>query len=132
MPRRNQASFTELVSIMHTLRAPGGCPWDAKQTHASLLKYIREESREVCDAVRKKDWKNLREELGDVLLQVLFHSELAAERGEFTIGDVLETLKRKLIRRHPHVFGAGRGKKISLSDLNRQWKEIKRREKSGR
>lgn len=117
---------------MHRLRAPGGCPWDAKQTHASLLKYIREESREVCDAVKREDWDNLKEELGDVLLQVLFHSELAAERGDFDVNDVLSTLKAKLIRRHPHVFGPKKNPKISLSDLNRQWKEIKAREKKKR
>lgn len=117
---------------MHRLRAPGGCPWDARQTHASLLKYIREESREVCDAVKREDWENLKEELGDVLLQVLFHSELAAERGDFDVNDVLSTLKAKLIRRHPHVFGPKRNPQISLSDLNKQWKAIKAREKKKR
>ncbi len=117
---------------MHTLRKPGGCPWDAKQTHASLLKYLREESREVCDAVKKNDWANLKEELGDVLLQVLFHSEIASERGDFDVNDVIATLKSKLIRRHPHVFSANKNPQISLSDLNKQWKEIKAKEKKGK
>ena len=129
MAARRKTTFPELVRVMHRLRAPGGCPWDARQTHASLLKYMREESREVCGAVRRKDWDNLKEELGDVLLQVLFHSEIAAERGDFDVSDVLATLKDKLIRRHPHVFGATKGQKISLSDLNRQWKRIKKEEK---
>ncbi|MBV9080756.1 MAG: nucleotide pyrophosphohydrolase [Elusimicrobia bacterium] len=117
---------------MHTLRAPGGCPWDRQQTHASLLKYIREETREVCDAVRRKDWTNLKEELGDVLLQVLFHAELASERGDFDVYEVVAGLKAKLIRRHPHVFGKDRGKKLSMEDLNRRWNEIKAREKKGK
>jgi MazG family protein len=129
--RSPKATFPELVRVMHRLRAPGGCPWDARQTHASLLKYIKEETREVCTAVRRRDWKNLKEELGDVLLQVLFHSELAAERGDFDIHEVMGILKAKLIRRHPHVFGPKKNPKISLSDLNKQWKEIKKREKKG-
>jgi MazG family protein len=132
MPDRRsekKATFPELVRVMHRLRAPGGCPWDARQTHASLLKYIKEETREVCDAVRRRDWANLKEELGDILLQVLFHSELAAERGAFDVGDVMGVLKRKLIRRHPHVFGKTAGKNISMAELKRQWKKIKKEEK---
>jgi len=127
-----KTTFPDLIDVMHALRRPGGCPWDAKQTHASLLEYMKEESREVCDAVAKKDWANLKEELGDVLLQVLFHSEIAAERGDFDVHDVLATLKSKLIRRHPHVFGAKKNPTISLSDLNKQWKEIKAKEKKGK
>jgi len=130
--RKKTSSFPDVVRIMHRLRAPDGCPWDAKQTHASLLKYLREESREVADAVRREDWTNLEEELGDLLLQVLFHSELAAERGDFTVEDVVAGLKAKLIRRHPHVFGDKRGKKMSMSELSRQWKKIKAQEKAGK
>ena len=126
---KKKPTFASLVAVMHRLRAPGGCPWDAQQTHQSLLKYLREEALEVRDAVKRTDWANLEEELGDLLLQVLFHSELAAERGVFDIHDVVSGLERKLIRRHPHVFGAKRGRKMSMSDLNRQWKEIKEREK---
>ena len=134
MPKKTtdkKATFPDLVRVMHRLRSPGGCPWDAKQTHASLLKYIKEETQEVCTAVRHRDWDNLKEELGDVLLQVLFHSELAAERGAFDVGDVMGVLKRKLIRRHPHVFGKTRGQKISMGELKKQWKEIKAQEKRG-
>ena len=124
------ATFKDLIKTMHTLRAPGGCPWDAKQTHETLLKYLREESKEVADAVRRKDWSNLEEELGDLLLQVLFHAELASERKEFDIHDVVAGLRSKLIRRHPHVFGNRRGEKLSMDDLSRQWKEIKAQEKA--
>ena len=132
MPKRrtgDKATFPELVRIMHRLRAPGGCPWDARQTHATLLKYLREETAEVCSAVRRKDWENLKEELGDILLQVLFHSELAAERGAFDVGDVMGVLKRKLIRRHPHVFGKDRNRKLSMAQLKKQWTAIKAQEK---
>lgn len=126
---KRTVSFADLARTMHRLRAPGGCPWDAKQTHTSLLRYLREETAEVCDAVRQKDWANLKEELGDVLLQVLFHSELASERGDFDVNDVISGLQSKLIRRHPHVFGHRRGEKLSMKDLSRQWKEIKEQEK---
>ena len=128
--KKKKATFASLVGVMHRLRAPGGCPWDARQTHASLLKYLREEALEVRDAVKRRDWTNLEEELGDLLLQVLFHAELASERGDFDIHDVVAGLEAKLIRRHPHVFGAKRGMTLSLEDLNRQWKEIKAREKA--
>lgn len=115
---------------MHRLRAPGGCPWDRKQTHASLLKYLKEESREVEQAVKKKDWDNLKEELGDVLLQVLFHSEIAAERGAFTIDDVMRILKHKLIHRHPHVFGKHKNEKWTAQDVLDRWDQIKAQEKA--
>jgi tetrapyrrole methylase family protein / MazG family protein len=119
--------FNELVSIMDRLRGPDGCPWDRRQSHGSLLKYLFEESGEVRQAVRKKDWKNLAEELGDVLLQVVFHSSIAAEEGNFSIRDVLKSINSKLIRRHPHVFG-----KIKVKDhkeVIKLWGKIKRREK---
>lgn len=114
---------------MARLRAPGGCPWDREQTHASLLRYLKEESKEVCDAVKKKDWKNLQEELGDVLLQILFHSNIARERGEFDIKDVMTTLRNKLIRRHPHVFGKGKKENLTAAEVKRRWKKIKEKEK---
>ncbi|MFH2202480.1 MAG: MazG nucleotide pyrophosphohydrolase domain-containing protein [Elusimicrobiota bacterium] len=122
----------DLVRTMHTLRAPGGCPWDREQTHASLLKYLREETREVSRAVKNEDWDNLREELGDVLLQVLFHAEIAREAGRFDIYDVLTTLKSKLIRRHPHVFGKTRGKKMTPLEVVRRWNILKAKEKRRR
>lgn len=90
---------------MARLRSPKGCPWDRKQTHQSLLKYLFEEAEELKESVRKKDDANMEEELGDVLLQVVFHAQIAKEEGRFTIDDVVKTLVRKLTLRHPHVFG---------------------------
>jgi MazG family protein len=113
---------------MKILLAPGGCPWDRKQTHATLLKYLKEESGEVGRAVRKKDWGNLCEELGDVLLQVVFHSALAARDGRFTLSDVIRTINAKMVRRHPHVFGGG--KLSTPAQVLRQWKKIKLGEKA--
>lgn len=117
---------------MTRLRGPKGCPWDRKQTHASLLRYLREESREVSRAVARKDWENLSEELGDVLLQILLHSEIARQAGRFSIDDVLLTLKKKLIRRHPHVFGDQRGKVLTPAQVTRNWNRIKAEEKAGK
>ena len=105
--------FSELVRIMARLRGTNGCPWDKEQTHESLLKYLREETEETVHAVRSGDPENLAEELGDVLLQILFHSQIAAESGRFSIDDVLAILRDKLVRRHPHVFGKGKKEKIS-------------------
>src|SRR5690349_2199076 len=98
-------SFSQLAKVMAKLRSQKGCPWDRKQTHESLLKYLDEEAKEVKQSIRKKDWDNLEEELGDVLLQVLFHAQIAKEAGRFTIEDVVRGLSRKLTLRHPHVFG---------------------------
>jgi MazG family protein len=132
--RRNKPkkkSFSALIKIMARLRAPGGCPWDREQTHKSLLKYLKEESREVEQAVKRKDFNNLQEELGDVLLQVLFHAQMAAEAGRFSIHDVTDTLARKLVRRHPHVFGPGKKEKLTADDVRKRWKAMKVREKGG-
>jgi len=98
-------SFDRLVKVMARLRSPTGCPWDREQTHESLLKYLTEEAAEFRQSVRKKDYANMEEELGDVLLQVLFHAQLAKEKNRFSIDDVIKTLIRKLTLRHPHVFG---------------------------
>lgn len=120
--------FGDLVKIMRRLLATDGCPWDRKQTHTSLLKYLKEESAEVAQAVRKKDWGNLKEELGDVLLQVVFHSALAAKAGRFDIDDVVQSINAKMVRRHPHVFG---GAQLNTSaEVLAEWKKIKEREKS--
>jgi len=124
-----KARFPDLVRLMARLRAPGGCPWDREQTHKSLLKYLREESREVCAAVRAEDWDNLKEELGDVLLQVLFHADIAKEAGRFDIEDVMTGLRDKLIRRHPHVFGDLRHKTLSPAGVLRHWNRLKAEEK---
>ena len=90
---------------MARLRGPGGCPWDREQTHQSLLKYLFEEAQEVKTSLRKKDWAYFEEELGAILLQVVFHAQMAKEKGRFSIEDVVRTLIRKLTLRHPHVFG---------------------------
>src|ERR1700679_391559 len=99
------ALFAEAVSIMARLRAPGGCPWDREQSFDSIKPYTLEETYEVFDAIERRHWQDLCEELGDLLLQVLFYAQMAAEAGHFTIADVIAGLNRKLIRRHPHVFG---------------------------
>lgn len=122
-------SFGDLVEIIAALRAPGGCPWDIKQTHQSLKKCLVEESGEVIDAIDNDDDENLCEELGDVLLQVVMHAQIAAERGSFTIDDVVQGVSEKMIRRHPHVFG---NVKVSSPEESLElWKKIKEQEKSG-
>src|SRR5581483_9711096 len=131
------ALFEQTVAIMARLRAPGGCPWDREQTFDTIRKYTLEEAYEVFDAIERRDFAHLAEELGDLLLQVLFYSEMAANEGHFTIADVLDHLNRKLIRRHPHVFGdeasraAGNQANVnadvegSSAAVLRNWDEIK-------
>src|SRR5437763_150608 len=97
--------FERAVSIMERLRAPGGCPWDREQTFDSIKPYTLEETYEVLEAIDNRDWNELTGELGDLLLQVLFYSEMAKEEKLFSIDDVLDALSNKLIKRHPHVFG---------------------------
>jgi tetrapyrrole methylase family protein/MazG family protein len=124
---KKSAGFFQLIKTMKKLLGKNGCPWDKKQTHKSLLKYLRQETGEVGRAVRNKDWDNLKEELGDLLLQVVFHAELASMSGRFDIYDVLKNINSKLIRRHPHVFG-----KLRLStpgQVLKEWNRIKEREK---
>jgi len=120
-------SFEGLVALMHRLRSPGGCPWDAEQTHRSLRPYLLEEAYEVLDAIDEGTDRELCDELGDLLLQVVFHSELAAERNAFTVSDVIEGLCAKLVRRHPHVFGDA--EVSSSGDVERNWSAIKRAER---
>lgn len=130
---------------MHRLRAPGGCPWDREQTFDSIQAYTLEETYEVFDAIDRQDWRDLSDELGDLLLQVLFYAEMAAEVGHFSITDVLSGLNRKLVRRHPHVFGeeaaaaAGNGispdlptSGIDSTQVLRNWEAIKQAEKADR
>ena len=128
--------FHTLVDLMAALRAPDGCPWDRKQTHESLKPYLLEETYEVLEVLDRQDRAKLPEELGDVLLQVLFHSQIAAEAGSFTIEDVLEQLADKLIRRHPHVFGNGAASSTPMNadQVLARWEDIKRTERqaSGR
>src|SRR5437868_14774877 len=101
----SNANFRQLCEIVAKLRAPGGCPWDREQTHESLLPALIEEAYEVAEAVRANDSANFREELGDLLLLVVMHAEIAREAGRFDIESVLEAVTEKLLRRHPHVFG---------------------------
>ena len=127
------ARLLDVVAVMDRLRSPGGCPWDAEQTHASLAPYLLEESYEMLDAIEDEDLELLREELGDVLLQVAFHSRLAEEQPEderWSIDDVAGDLVAKLIRRHPHVFG---DRSVADADeVNRNWEQIKAAEKGRR
>jgi MazG family protein len=139
-PERAAALFQQSVAIMAQLRAPGGCPWDREQSFDSIRKYTLEETYEVFDAIERRDWPHLAEELGDLLLQVLFYAEMAANEGHFSIQDVLDHLNRKLIRRHPHVFGeeasreAGNRADVDAADSSsavlRNWEEIKLAEKA--
>ena len=120
-------SFDELIAVMNRLRAPGGCPWDAEQTYASLAQYLLEEAYETFDAIQEADatgdTANLREELGDLLLQVIFHSTIGAERGDFNIDDVAAGVTQKLILRHPHVFGDA--KFARAEDVLDNWDRLK-------
>jgi tetrapyrrole methylase family protein/MazG family protein len=120
-------TFEQLLEIMRKLRAPGGCPWDAEQTHESLTRYLLEETYEVIEAIDEKSPQHLKEELGDLLLQPVFHAAIAEEAGDFNIGEVINTLCDKLIRRHPHVFG-----NLEIKDSSAQvenWEKIKKLEK---
>jgi len=119
--------FSELLRIMKRLRGPGGCPWDAEQTHESLTRYLLEETYEVIEAIETRSPELLKEELGDLLLQPVFHAAIAEENGVFTMKDIIATLCDKLIRRHPHVFGD-----MQIADSAAQvenWEQIKKQEK---
>ena len=123
------SELQRLVEVMDRLRSPGGCPWDAEQTHESLVKYLLEESYEFIDSVDAKDREGMREELGDVLLQVYFHSRIAKDHptDPFSIEDVARAIADKLIRRHPHVF---EGLQVSgTEEIIDNWEEIKAKEK---
>ena len=125
--RSEQAEFEDLIAIMKRLRGPGGCPWDAEQTHQSLTRYLLEETYEVIEAIEAQSPEHLKEELGDLLLQPVFHAAIAEEAGTFTMADIISTLCDKLIRRHPHVFGD-----MQIADSAAQienWEQIKKAEK---
>ena len=127
------ANVSRLLSIMAQLRHPEhGCPWDVKQTMASLTRYTIEEAYEVADAIASGNAADIREELGDLLFQVVFYAQLADEEGLFHFDDVANTLCEKLIRRHPHVFGDETGAVLSDEDLSEQWARIKAEEKKGK
>ncbi len=122
--------FERAVAIMERLRAPGGCPWDREQTFDSIKPYTLEETYEVLEAIDNRDWEELPGELGDLLLQVLFYSEMAKEQGSFSIDDVLDRLSRKLVDRHPHVFGDT--KADTASEVTRNWEALKVEERKKR
>ena len=125
------ARLDHLLELMAKLRSPdGGCPWDLEQTFETIAPYTIEEAYEVDDAIRRKAWSDLRDELGDLLLQVVFHAQLARESGLFTFGDVVETLCEKLVRRHPHVFGDASA--ADAAEVLRAWEEHKRAERLAR
>ncbi|MDQ1453896.1 MAG: nucleoside triphosphate diphosphatase [Acidobacteriaceae bacterium] len=136
------ALFQESVAIMARLRGPGGCPWDREQSFATIRKYTLEETYEVLDAIEREHWDDLGEELGDLLLQVLFYAQMGDEAGYFSIADVLDHLNRKLIRRHPHVFGdeasaaAGNRAQVDAATASESagvlanWEAIKKAEKN--
>ncbi|MEO7425302.1 MAG: nucleoside triphosphate pyrophosphohydrolase [Fibrobacteria bacterium] len=121
-------TLPDLLAIMAKLRSPEGCPWDKKQTHRSLLNFLIEESYEYIDAVENDDKANMREELGDVLLQVVFHAQLAQEAGDFDFAEVVQGISDKLVRRHPHVFGEL--KLDSAESVEQKWDELKKAEKA--
>jgi len=122
--------FGQLCEIVAKLRAPGGCPWDREQTHESLLPALIEEAYEIAGALRAKDDANFREELGDLLLLIVMHAEIAREGGRFNIDNVLAEVTKKLIRRHPHVFGKSDARDSGA--VLKQWEAIKRTEKTGK
>jgi tetrapyrrole methylase family protein / MazG family protein len=119
--------FEKLVAIQKRLRAPGGCPWDREQTHQTLRSYLIEEAYEVLDALESGDDEKFAEELGDLLLQVTFHSQIASEQGRFTVSDVIRAIHEKMIRRHPHVFGEKRAK--DSAEVLKNWQRIKAQER---
>jgi XTP/dITP diphosphohydrolase len=123
MPDRPGQRLLDVVAVMDRLRSPGGCPWDAQQTHASLMPYLLEEAYETYDALERGDLEHLREELGDLLLQVVFHARISSETG-WGIDDVAGDLVDKLVRRHPHVFAGA-----PADDLEGSWEALKAAEK---
>ncbi len=120
--------LSRLLDMMSSLRGPEGCPWDRKQTHKTLRPYLLEEAFEVLDAIDQENMESLCEELGDLLLQIAFHSQLAEEKGAFHMGNVIDNICEKIIRRHPHVFGRENIK--DAEGVSRKWSDIKREEKN--
>ncbi|MBM3249671.1 MAG: hypothetical protein FJZ09_02360 [Candidatus Omnitrophica bacterium] len=125
-----KTKFTELKKVFSTLHGPKGCLWDKEQTHKSLIPYLKEEADEFIATVRKGTYAHMRDELGDLLLQVMFHSQIAKKDGKFDVEDVIDTLIKKLKRRHPHVFG--KVKVRSSREIIANWHKIKAQEKRGK
>lgn len=130
VPSRAGEKFQRLVEIMGRLRSPEGCPWDRQQTFETIKSYLLEETYEALDAIDRRDWPALAEELGDLLLEVAFLAQMAAERGWFSIEDALDAVNGKLIRRHPHVFGKGEAR--TPEEVKQRWDEIKAEERKNR
>ncbi|MGE0683457.1 MAG: nucleoside triphosphate pyrophosphohydrolase [Candidatus Binatia bacterium] len=130
MSQTQHPAFTRLVEIMATLRGPTGCPWDREQTPDTLKPYLVEETYEVLEALEAKDLSAFKEELGDLLLQIVFHAQLMAEAGAFTIDDIAQAIGDKLVRRHPHVFGDVKVKDVD--EVVQNWAKIKAQEKAGK
>ena len=128
--QKEHYSYEDMLAIMRVLRAPGGCPWDAEQTHESIRRNFLEETCEAVEAIDNHDMPALREELGDVLMQVIFHAQMEAEVGGFTMRDVIDGLCRKLVYRHPHVFSDV--KVANSEEVLSNWEALKRREKAQR
>jgi MazG family protein len=122
--------FQRLVDIMRQLRAPGGCPWDRKQSFDSIKSYLLEETYEVMDAIDRRDWDGLTDELGDLMLQPVFFAVMAEEQHLFSISDSLDAINNKLVRRHPHVFGDATAE--TADDVKLRWEEVKRQERSAK
>lgn len=122
------SGLDRLQRVVARLRSPRGCPWDRRQTHVSLIPYLREESRELAVALRRGRWHEIEDELGDLLFHVILHARIAAERGRFTLDEVARSQARKLMRRHPHVFGRGLRLRTAEEVLER-WPAIKARER---
>jgi len=126
--KRIGKAFESLIALQARLRAPNGCPWDREQTHDSLRTYLVEETYEVLDALDSGDARKFADELGDLLLQIVFHAELAAEAGKFDIADVIEQIYTKMVRRHPHVFGKVRAE--TSADVLKNWEQLKAEERA--
>jgi MazG family protein len=125
--------FEQLIAIMRTLRAPGGCPWDREQTHASLRPFVLEETYEVLEAIETGDMEELREELGDYLYEAVFLAQISEEAGAFSIGDAIDVIRQKLVRRHPHVFAkAPDEESITTGQVIERWETMKARERAAK
>lgn len=129
-PSTSGEKFQRLVEIMARLRGPEGCPWDREQNFDTIKPYLLEETYEVMDAIDRRSWNDLAEELGDLLLQSVFFAQMASEEGTFRIDDSLDAINEKLVRRHPHVFGDGSAS--TAEDVKRRWDEIKAEEKQSK
>ncbi|MDH3763921.1 MAG: nucleoside triphosphate pyrophosphohydrolase [Gammaproteobacteria bacterium] len=127
------SAIENLLQVMKDLRHPeNGCPWDIRQTSASIAPHTLDETHELLDAIERDDTENLKEELGDLLFNIVFHARIAEEKGQFDFDDVAQGITDKMLRRHPHVFGDQRDQQLSDETLSQQWQELKKREKSDR